>query len=500
ELAERPDRKLLVELNEIILKACQPDPRHRYKSARQMHDELVLLGRGKSVREKHASQRRVRVLAWTGAVAAMSTFVTLGLERWLDWRVRLMQGRSSPINPALIDKIQPRDAAAPRDTIDLSAYYTAPLGEAWYPGPRDNTLASLPEGIRTFAGVTFDSRGLVQLAGGEISSYGATGYPPSVQGIPLDRWVKRLHFLQGTVSEAVDGARIGAYHVHYRSGRTTDIPIVYGRDLRALWQPADSSGTVSNSVVAWTGQNPATGERRLALRLYQQTWENPTPDDEIIALSFDSAMANSAPFLIALSCDEHPPVASTKDFGVNLSKALQAKAVSFERLPVSDGPGPCQFTRLSLNQHPLVLGDARFDGFRFNTPANGTMDLVWAFEASTNLHLQAWFILPLQGGMKVGFEDWYHGLSRTPKVVGGSPDLVLQFLSGKKLRPGRAYFIWFAFDGPQPATLEAALRFSRPGQIDPNKPESLVQAMGLEEKVAAERLAFHRHYCLGAVR
>ncbi|MHB8524013.1 MAG: protein kinase domain-containing protein [Limisphaerales bacterium] len=256
ELAERPDRKLLVELNAIILKACQSDPKRRYKSARQMHDELMLLRCGRSVREKHASERRVRAMVWVGAVVAGITLAALGLDRWLDWRVRSIQGRSSLINPALIGKIQPRESSAPRETIDLSAYYTAPLDEAWYPGPQENTLAALPKGIQTFAGVKFDSRGLVQLSGQEIHDYGAVIYPRQAQGIPLDRWIRRLHFLEGAVSEAVDGTSIGAYHVQYRSGRTADIPIVYGRDLRALWQPADTSSIVSNSVLSGRARTP----------------------------------------------------------------------------------------------------------------------------------------------------------------------------------------------------------------------------------------------------
>ncbi|MHB8524014.1 MAG: hypothetical protein ACYDH9_25100 [Limisphaerales bacterium] len=211
-------------------------------------------------------------------------------------------------------------------------------------------------------------------------------------------------------------------------------------------------------------------------------------------------MGNSAPFLIALSCDEHQPAADQKDLGVNLLKALQTKAVSFQRLPATDQTGPCQFAPLQLNEHPLQVGTMRFDGFRFNTPPNAAMDLVWAFECSTNLHSRRWFILPLQGGMKIGFEDWYHGLFATSKGVAGGPDLTLQFLSGKKLQPGRAYFIWFGFDDPQPVEFQAAMRFARPGEIDPNNPETLVRAMGLEGMVGAERMTFHRHYCLGAIR
>jgi len=501
ELGERADRKLLIELNAIILKACERDPKRRYKTSRQMHDELMLLQRGKSVREKHAGERRVRVLTWIGVAVAALTLAVLCFDRWLDWRVRSIQGSSSLTNPALIGKIRPRESSAPRDTIDLSPFYTAPMDEAWYPGPQENTLAAMPKGIQTFAGTKFDARGLVQLSGREIAAYDGLAYPRQTLGIPLGRWVRRLYFLEGAVSEAVDGARIGAYHVQYRNGRTLDIPIVYGRDLRALWQPDDSSGIVSNSLVAWTGENPAARERRLALRVYKQTWENPSPGDEIISLAFDSAMANSAPFLLGLTCDDYQPSSSDqRELGVNLLKALQTKAMSFKRLPMTNQAGPCRFAQLKLNEHPLQLGGMRFDGFRFNTPPGKAMDLVWVLESPANLHLIEWFICPVQGGMKVGFEDFYHGVSQTSKGGAGEADLALQFLSAKKLQPGRAYFIWLAFDRPESVEFHAAMRFARPGEIDANNPETLVRAMGLEGLVGTEGILFHRHYCLGAIR
>ena len=47
-----PDRKGLLELNEILLKACARDSRQRYQSAEEMHADLELLQRGLSVRRK----------------------------------------------------------------------------------------------------------------------------------------------------------------------------------------------------------------------------------------------------------------------------------------------------------------------------------------------------------------------------------------------------------------------------------------------------------------
>src|SRR5256885_2120429 len=57
-LRELPDAAQLIELNEVLLKACHKDPRLRYISAEVMLADLELLQRGKSVQRKHAKKRR----------------------------------------------------------------------------------------------------------------------------------------------------------------------------------------------------------------------------------------------------------------------------------------------------------------------------------------------------------------------------------------------------------------------------------------------------------
>ena len=54
-----PRGSRLLELDEIIQKACASDPRQRYQSAAAMHEDLLLLKAGKSVRRVHGIERRV---------------------------------------------------------------------------------------------------------------------------------------------------------------------------------------------------------------------------------------------------------------------------------------------------------------------------------------------------------------------------------------------------------------------------------------------------------
>ena len=69
-----PDEQAqLLEFNEVLVKACESDPRKRYQSAEQMATELALLQDQRSVRRKRVVERRWAMLKKTGlAVAALA--------------------------------------------------------------------------------------------------------------------------------------------------------------------------------------------------------------------------------------------------------------------------------------------------------------------------------------------------------------------------------------------------------------------------------------------
>jgi hypothetical protein len=56
------DREKLLELGEIIKRACAQDLRHRYSSADAMQGDLLLLKTGKSVRRTHLLERRLAIM------------------------------------------------------------------------------------------------------------------------------------------------------------------------------------------------------------------------------------------------------------------------------------------------------------------------------------------------------------------------------------------------------------------------------------------------------
>jgi WD40 repeat protein len=87
-LAELPDRAALLELNEIILKACADPTANRYLSAEEMRSELLLLQAGKSVKRLHAMERRLkRVLPLVGTCAVAAAAI-IGFQRVETARIR----------------------------------------------------------------------------------------------------------------------------------------------------------------------------------------------------------------------------------------------------------------------------------------------------------------------------------------------------------------------------------------------------------------------------
>ncbi|HEY5915211.1 MAG TPA: protein kinase [Verrucomicrobiae bacterium] len=69
DLPSRPEHRRLLELNEIIARACASRPEDRYHSAAEMQADLVLLERGRSVRTRRALEQAGRLAMRTTPMA-----------------------------------------------------------------------------------------------------------------------------------------------------------------------------------------------------------------------------------------------------------------------------------------------------------------------------------------------------------------------------------------------------------------------------------------------
>ncbi|PYK99813.1 MAG: hypothetical protein DME19_07325 [Verrucomicrobia bacterium] len=89
------DRAALLELNEVVVRACADNAADRYPSAADMRTELLLLQAGKSVRRLHAAERRlarlVSAVAGVGLLAGIALFVQHLQTRSARERARVAQ-------------------------------------------------------------------------------------------------------------------------------------------------------------------------------------------------------------------------------------------------------------------------------------------------------------------------------------------------------------------------------------------------------------------------
>jgi len=76
QLSTRPDREQLLQLNEVLVKACANDPKKRYESAAEMHSDLAALERG-----ERPGKSRAKILVF--AVALM-VLAMAGIGFWLS--------------------------------------------------------------------------------------------------------------------------------------------------------------------------------------------------------------------------------------------------------------------------------------------------------------------------------------------------------------------------------------------------------------------------------
>ncbi len=75
ELDDSEASRQLLEFNEILLRACHPDPANRYASADEMHAELAVLGVGKSVRRLRFLERQLALVKRAGLTGGLLLLV-----------------------------------------------------------------------------------------------------------------------------------------------------------------------------------------------------------------------------------------------------------------------------------------------------------------------------------------------------------------------------------------------------------------------------------------
>ena len=85
---------------------------------------------------------------------------------------------------------------------------------------------------------------------------GAT-YPREIKEIPVNQKCSQIHLLLATCWASPGGAKVARLVLHYANGETSEIPLVYGEDLRDWNAGSDSVESITRGKVAWSGRNAA---------------------------------------------------------------------------------------------------------------------------------------------------------------------------------------------------------------------------------------------------
>jgi hypothetical protein len=186
--------------------------------------------------------------------------------------------------------------------VDLSNFYNHVLDDDIHYKP-GNDLKAVPHGVHEFAGVPFDVNGLIQLSGSISKEKTKHDYPPAVKDIPVNLRGEKVHFLQCASWHDQPEVKIGEYRLHYATGHTEIIPIIYQVNVFDWWVLPDDSPDVSGAEIAWKGDNERTRDLDYFIQFYKYTWNNPLPGVEITSIDFISDGQESAPFLMAITVE-----------------------------------------------------------------------------------------------------------------------------------------------------------------------------------------------------
>jgi len=126
----KSEREGLIELNEVLARACAPEAKKRHSNAAELAGDLNLILAGRSVRRAYGIERRLRQATWVSVTALLLVFVTI-FSNWLQRRQRELSEAQAKRETALREETQKslaRAEAAERET--QQQLYTALLEQA----------------------------------------------------------------------------------------------------------------------------------------------------------------------------------------------------------------------------------------------------------------------------------------------------------------------------------------------------------------------------------
>lgn len=201
------------------------------------------------------------------------------------------------------------------EPLDISSKANQYRNERGWYGDPSLTLAALPAGKNTFAGVPFIVHDFPTSPVPTVIMLGGPGVPgnlpDSVHDIPVGKKADALFFLHAarvdqplSPDERRQRKRVELcrYVVHYADGSNVDVPVYLDEDIRDYRQAEPTA--IPGAQIAWTRPYEGKGLRAV---IYAKKWDNPRPDAVIRSVDLVyGPERRGVPALIAMTAASKP--------------------------------------------------------------------------------------------------------------------------------------------------------------------------------------------------
>lgn len=352
-LAELPLWRELLELNEVLVRACEADATRRFADAVALRDELLLLQAGKSVRRLRATERHLSRALRSVAVLAVAAALA-GTGAWIAQ------------NRADREMALRAEAETERDQLRHRATYSANLARAQRAIEHDELArarqllaeAAPRPGAPDLRGLEW--RALWHLAQGDPRrEIRPAGPPVAALALSPDESVLAIHDLQQNA--ALHTTRDGTQRVRVEGMRKCAGFSADGRWLVGLdashrarrWSAAtgaadDAVGPVFETVVATMGENAVVGIDSTDT-LQARVWDFAQQKETLV---LDLAASDSGGKWITYRC------AASADGRAIVHAAVQGSgsAAQFRLACIRFGPRAAVSTRAMGRAVPAAVG------------------------------------------------------------------------------------------------------------------------------------------------
>jgi WD40 repeat protein len=236
----------LIELNEIVIKACRADTHERYQSADKMHADLLLLQRGRSIKQVRKLQRRLALATRVGIVAIVAALLALGA--WLGSIRQIQRARKAEQDQSRFRK---EAEEARRDATDkLWASYLAEARSrriSGQSGRRFESLRVIREAAAIRPSVELRNEAIASLVLADLQSSGGKDFAKGTQKVVPDTRFERYAVAEPsgsvTVRREFDGSELAclpgmgpapASHMFF-SPDGMSLAVLYADDRIRLW-------------------------------------------------------------------------------------------------------------------------------------------------------------------------------------------------------------------------------------------------------------------------